>query len=152
MTFQSTSFDMSSVMNKLRNIAEQSSEQLDELAPNDQDDGAGKEIDQGSFTRTMSRLQAIKDAVGEDDFNALKSGVRALYMNRRPNLQQMTALMDLLETMLAYVAEDNSLFQRLKADLSKDVAGGQQPNQAASAAPEVGAPGTAEPEMRGMKA
>jgi hypothetical protein len=112
MTFQSTSFDMSSVMNKLRNIAEQSSEQLDELAPNDQDDGAGKEIDQGSFTRTMSRLQAIKDAVGEDDFNALKSGVRALYMNRRPNLQQMTALMDLLETMLAYVAEDNSLFQR----------------------------------------
>jgi hypothetical protein len=32
----------------------------------------------------------------------------------------MSALMDLLETVLAYVAEDNSLFQRLKADLAKE--------------------------------
>jgi hypothetical protein len=32
----------------------------------------------------------------------------------------MTALMDLLETVLSYVAQDNSLFQRLKTDLAKE--------------------------------
>jgi predicted nucleic acid-binding Zn-ribbon protein len=152
MTFESNKFDMGAVMNKLRSIAENGTERLDELDPGMEQ--GGKEIDTSSFTRTMNRLQSIKDAVSEDHYNALRSGVRALYMNRRPNLQQMTALMDLLETVLAYVAEDNSLFQRLKTDLSKD-------SEAASAEPEqeVGAPTTAspppqaqqEPEMRGLK-
>lgn len=140
MTFQSTMFDMGSVMNRLRSIAE--------------DNQGGQEIDNASFTRTMARLSAIKDAVGEDNYNAMRSGVRSLYMNRRPNLQQMTALMDLLETILSYVAEDNALFQRLKTDLA------QSASQAASrepAAPGIGAPSTAapsaspEPEMRGLK-
>ena len=150
MTFESTRFDMGAVMNKLRNIAENGPEQLDELDPGMEQ--SGKEIDTASFTRTMSRLQAIKDAVSEDHYNALRAGVRSLYMNRRPNLQQMTALMDLLETVLAYVAEDNSLFQRLKSDLAKDKTD-QEPDA------EVGAPTTAEPqpqaqtepEMRGLK-
>jgi hypothetical protein len=157
MTFESTRFDMGSVMNKLRAIAENGPEQLDELAP-EEEGNSGKEIDQGSFTRTMSRLQAIKDAVGEDHYNALRAGVRSLYMNRRPNLQQMTALMDLLETVLAYVAEDNALFQRLKADLSKDSSSEEFPHgegPETTKAPEVGAPGTAEPvqepELRGLK-
>ncbi len=150
MTFESNKFDMSTVMNKLRSIAENGTEQINELDPGMEP--GGKEIDTSSFTRTMSRLQAIKDAVSEDHYNALRAGVRSLYMNRRPNLQQMTALMDLLETVLAYVAEDNSLFQRLKTDLSKDKAT-TEPEQ------EVGAPGTAEPqaqaepkpEIRGLK-
>lgn len=146
MTFQSTMFDMGSVMNRLRSIAE--------AGPGAEDDQGGQEIDNASFTRTMARLSAIKDAVGEDNYNAMRSGVRSLYMNRRPNLQQMTALMDLLETILSYVAEDNALFQRLKTDLA------QSASQAASqepAAPEIGAPSTAEPsvspepEMRGLK-
>lgn len=121
MTFQSTKFDMSNVMNKLRAIAEAGPKDpahMDEPDPGM--DSGGKEIDTAAFTRTMQRMAAIKDAVSEDHYNALRAGVRALYMNRRPNLQQMTALMDLLETVLAYVAEDNSLFQRLKSDLSKD--------------------------------
>lgn len=159
MTFQSTRFDMGSVMNKLRTIAEEGAERLDELDPGMET--GGQEIDNASFTRTMQRLAAIKDAVAEEHYNALRSGVRALYMNRRPNLQQMTALMDLLETVLSYVAEDNALFQRLKTDLAKDSQGaedsgfphGDAPDVAK--APEVGAPGTAEPvkqpEMRPMK-
>lgn len=136
----STNFNMGTILNKLRSI--------EEAAPEvNHDPGmetSGKEIDQNSFTRTMSRLAAIKDAVGEDHYNDLKAGVRAMYMNRRPNLNQMSALMDLLETMLAYVAEDNSLFQRLKADLNKDAASAEQ-NEPTQPAPEVGAPATAEP-------
>lgn len=112
MSFQSTRFDMSAVMNKLRNIAEAGEDQVTSA------NMAGEEIDNSRFTRTMSRLAAIKDAVGEDHYNALRAGVRSLYMNRRPNLQQMTALMELLETILSYIAEDNALFQRLKTDLS----------------------------------
>lgn len=158
MTFESNRFDMGSVMNKLRTIAEQGPEQLDELAPEDEGN-AGKEIGQDTFSRTMMRLQAIKDAVGEDHYNNLRAGVRSLYMNRRPNLQQMTALMDLLETVLAYVAEDNALFQRLKADLAKDSTA-DSADFPSGAGPkttpqEIGAPatstGTPEPEMRGLK-
>ena len=93
----------------------------------------------------MSRLAAIKDAVGEDHYNDLKAGVRAMYMNRRPNLNQMSALMDLLETVLAYVAEDNALFQRLKTDLNKDTQAAAQAQQVAEPDPEIGAPTTAEP-------
>lgn len=144
---------MGSVLNRLRTIAEEGPAALNEL---DSESGPDKEIDSGSFTRTMSRLAAIKDAVGDDNYSALKAGVRALYMNRRPNLQQMTALMDLLETVLAYVSEDNALFQRLKSDLNKD-AQAAEPNPAdqPAAGPEVGAPATAEPvqqePLRGLK-
>jgi hypothetical protein len=117
MTFQSTRFDMSGVMNRLRAIAEDGGENTFHHDPGME--AGGKEIDNASFTRTMQRLSSIKDAVAEEHFNALKAGIRAMYMNRRPNLQQMSALMDLLETVLAYVAEDTALFQRLKADLAK---------------------------------
>lgn len=158
MTFQSTNFDMSNVMNKLRAIAEEGVEQVNEL--NDDMSTGGKEIDTAGFTRTMSRIAAIKDAVAEEHYNALKAGVRALYMNRRPNLQQMTALMDLLETVLAYVSEDQALFQRLKGDLNKDAATETEPAPAdASAEPALaGAPASQNtapeqpaPAMRGLK-
>ena len=149
----STNFNMGTILNKLRSIEEAAPE-----AHHDPEmDTSGKEIDHGSFTRTMTRLAAIKDAVGEEHYNNLKSGVRAMYMNRRPNLNQMTALMDLLETILAYVAEDNSLFQRLKTDLNKDVQAAAQAETEPSGepAPEVGAPTTAEPmpqgQLRGLK-
>lgn len=150
----STNFNMGTILNKLRSIEE--AEEKDHHDP--EMSGAGKEIDQGSFTRTMTRLAAIKDAVGEEHYNNLKAGVRAMYMNRRPNLNQMTALMDLLETILAYVAEDNSLFQRLKTDLNKDVEAAAQAEPSGEPAPEVGAPTTAEPvaqgpqgQLRGLK-
>lgn len=149
----STNFNMGTILNKLRSI--------EEAAPEVHHDpemaGASKEIDHSSFTRTMSRLAAIKDAVGEEKYNDLKAGVRSMYMNHRPNLNQMTALMDLLETILAYVAEDNSLFQRLKTDLNKDVqAADAEQQQTAEPAPEVGAPSTTEPiqaqePLRGLK-
>lgn len=142
MTFQSTNFDMSNVMNKLRAIAEEGVEQVNEL--NDDMSTGGKEIDTAGFTRTMSRIAAIKDAVAEEHYNALKAGVRALYMNRRPNLQQMTALMDLLETVLAYVSEDQALFQRLKGDLNKDAAPETEPA--------VPGTDTAEPALAGAPA
>lgn len=147
----STNFDMGTVLNKLRAIEEEA--QVNEVDPGMET--GGKEIDSGSFTRTMSRLAAIKDAVGEEHFNDLKAGVRAMYMNRRPSLNQMTALMDLLETVLAYVAEDNNLFQRLKTDLNKDAAAAEK-EPTSEPAQEIGAPGTAEPtqpepEMRGLK-
>lgn len=138
MTFQSTSFDMGSVLNKLRSIQE---------AGPDAVDMGGQDIDNASFTRTMARLAAIKDAVGEDHYNAMRAGVRSLYMNRRPNLQQMTALIELLETILSYVAEDNALFQRLKTDLARDKADDTAP----ASAPEIGAPATAQPDMRQLK-
>ena len=149
----STNFNMGTILNKLRSIEEAAPE----VHHDPEMDGAGKEIDQGSFTRTMSRLAAIKDAVGEEHYNDLKAGVRAMYMNRRPNLNQMTALMDLLETVLAYVAEDNVLFQRLKTDLNKDSEAAAQA-QSTEPAPEIGAPTTADPtvqepqaQLRGLK-
>ncbi len=150
----STNFNMGTILNKLRSIEEDA--KINEADP--EMEQSGKEIDSGSFTRTMSRLAAIKDAVGEDHYNDLKAGVRAMYMNRRPNLNQMTALMDLLETVLAYVAEDNSLFQRLKTDLNKDAAAQEQEPETSEPAPEVGAPTTTEPvqqepqvQLRGLK-
>jgi hypothetical protein len=161
MTFSSTNFDMSSVLNKLRAIEEDIG---DTVRHDPEMDASGKEIDQNSFSRAMMRLAAIKDAVGEEHYNDLRTGVRAMYMNHRPNLKQMTALMDLLETMLSYVAEDTTLFQRLKSDLNKDtqaqddMASGSEafPSGAApqtTKAPEIGAPGTASPVagMRDMK-
>jgi hypothetical protein len=138
----STNFNMGTILNKLRSI--------EEAAPEANHDpemtGSGREIDNTSFTRTMSRLAAIKDAVGEEHYNDLKAGVRSMYMNRRPNLNQMTALMDLLETVLTYVSEDNALFQRLKADLNKDAKEAEAEEETTSEpAPEVGAPTTTEP-------
>ena len=148
----STNFNMGEVLNKLRAIEEDA--QLNELDPGSEQ--GGREIDNSTFTRTMTRLAAIKDAVGEDHYNDLRAGVRAMYMNRRPSLNQMTALMDLLETVLTYVAEDNSLFQRLKTDLNRDTQAAAQNMPAGQPAGEIGAPGTAtnvarEPEMRGLK-
>ena len=147
----STNFNMGTILNKLRSIEEDA--EMTGRAP--EMAATGKEIDQGSFTRTMSRLASIKDAVGDDNYNSLKAGVRAMYMNQRPNLNQMTALMELLETILAYVAEDNSLFQRLKTDLNKDSADAEASADAAAPAPEVGAPTTATPTqtepLRGLK-
>lgn len=158
MTFESNRFDMGSVMNKLRAIAEAQPETVHH------DPGmevGGQEIDNASFTRTMQRIAAIKDAVAEENYNALRAGIRSLYMNRRPNLQQMSALMDLLETVLSYVAEDNALFQRLKSDLAKDKTdqeadtGAPAAGQTTAQAPEIGAPATAEPvkqaDMRALK-
>lgn len=169
MTFSNTNFDMGSVLNKLRAIAEDTEtdavQAQAKAAHHDPDmETGGKEIDQNSFSRAMNRLAAIKDAVGEEHYNDLRTGVRAMYMNHRPNLKQMTALMDLLETMLSYVAEDNSLFQRLKADLNKDTEGtgkqwpyAGQDNSSNDAtapqttkAPEIGAPDTATP-VQGMR-
>lgn len=147
-------------MNKLRAIAEEGAGVVAEVDPGMET--GGKEIDDSSFTRTMSRLTAIKDAVSPEHFNAVKGGIRSMYMNHRPSLQQMSALMDLLETLLVYVSEDNSLFQRLKSDLSQD----KSKSPAAGQGQEIGAPGTAapspddkaagatpmqEPEMRGFK-
>jgi hypothetical protein len=165
MTF--SNFDMGSVLNKLRAIAEDTEtdaiQAQAKTARHDPEmDTSGKEIDQNSFSRAMMRLAAIKDAVGEDHYNDLRTGVRAMYMNHRPNLKQMTALMDLLETMLSYVAEDNSLFQRLKTDLNKDMqsqddmASGSEafPSGAApqtTKAGEVGAPDTANAPNLGMR-
>jgi hypothetical protein len=166
MTFSNTNFDMSSVLNKLRAIEEDIG---DTVRHDPEMDVSGKEIDQNSFSRAMMRLAAIKDAVGEEHYNDLRSGVRAMYMNHRPNLKQMTALMDLLETMLSYIAEDTTLFQRLKSDLNKDSEGQTQddssdnevssnwpaPTPQTTKAPEVGAPSTATPVpntgMRDMK-
>lgn len=159
---QSTMFDMGAVLNKLRTIAEAGA--TDQGASAHHDPGmetGGHEIDNASFTRTMQRLGAIKDAVSDDHYHALRAGVRALYMNRRPNLQQMGALMDLLETVLSYVAEDNTLFQRLKTDLAKDSkaaaaaqAAGMNGDQTTNSQ-EVGAPTTAtptqQPTMRDLK-
>ena len=164
MTFSNSNFDISSVLNKLRAIEED----IGDTTRHDPEmDVSGKEIDQNSFSRAMMRLAAIKDAVGEEHYNDLRSGVRAMYMNHRPNLKQMTALMDLLETVLAYVAEDNSLFQRLKSDLNKDAespAPDAEDDSSASTwpappspqtkkAPEIGAPATTTPVagMRDMK-
>ena len=148
----STNFNMGTILNKLRSIEEAAPE----THHDPEMDVSGKEIDHSSFTRTMSRLAAIKDAVGEEHYNDLKTGVRAMYMNRRPNLNQMSALMDLLETVLAYVAEDNALFQRLKADLNKDADAAAKAEPTGEPAPEVGAPTTAEPAqpqepLRGLK-
>jgi hypothetical protein len=150
----STNFNMGTILNKLRSIEEAAPE----VHHDPEMDVSGKEIDNSSFTRTMSRLAAIKDAVGEEHYNDLKAGVRAMYMNRRPNLNQMSALMDLLETVLAYVAEDNSLFQRLKTDLNKDTQAAAQAQQQTTGepAPEVGDPTTTEPiqpqePLRGLK-
>lgn len=169
---RSTMFDMGAVMNRLRTIAEAGPDTLNQENPQQStthhDPGmekSGHEISNASFTRTMQRLSAIKDAVSEEHFHALRAGVRALYMNRRPNLEEMSALMDLLETMLSYVSEDNALFQRLKNDLAQDEKNNAKAQDTATPAgpagtqptdtQEIGAPSTAtpvkQPTMRDLK-
>jgi hypothetical protein len=140
-----THFDMGNVINKLRSIAQ-------EAAPE-----PNSEINDDNFTTVMSRLASIKSALPDDQFSAIRAGVRSLYMNQRPNPAQLMALTNLLETVLRLVAEDNSLFQRLKGDLNKSGAGpeaSKEPNAPASApatAPAGQTAEPAEPEMRGLK-
>lgn len=134
MSFESNNFNMGNVLNRLRAIAENGPDAINELDAATMGQDTGAEIDNGSFTKTMARLASVKDALNQDHYNDLRSGIRALYMNRRPNIQQMTALMDLLETVLGYVAQDNSLFQRLKTDLVKDQQSAEQSDDTAQVA------------------
>lgn len=121
MTFQSsTAFNMGAALNKLRQIEQESVVAEKEMSAEPGMEHGGKQIDDANFTRTMARMQQIKDAVSDKHYNALRAGIRSLHMNRRPNLEQMSALMDLLETILGYVADDQTLFQRLKYDLKQD--------------------------------
>lgn len=136
-----TQFDMGNVINKLRSIAQ-------EAGPEPSND-----INDDNFTKVMSRLASVKNALPEDQFSAIRAGVRSLYMNQRPNPAQLTALTNLLETVLRLVAEDNSLFQRLKTDLNK--AAGPMSAPEPTVAP-AGAPAPAEEPagsnaMRGLK-
>ena len=143
-----TSFDMGSVLNKLRSIAEDGQENT--------------MVNDDNFTKVMSRLASVKQALPGDQFDNLRSGIRALYMNQRPSQAQMLALMGLLETVLSYVAGDNALFQRLKGDLVGDKkVSNQEPEQAPTAQnaqPEPESQTSNEPEepkvqpgMRGLK-
>ena len=137
-----TQFDMGNVINKLRSIAQEATAE------------PSSEINDDNFATVMSRLASIKPALPEDQFSAIRAGVRSLHTNQRPNPAQLTALMNLLETVLGLVAEDNSLFQRLKNALNKH-ADSEEPTMAPSAGPAGAplgqAPGQAEPEMRGLK-
>lgn len=136
-----TAFDMGQVLNKLRTIAE--------------DGEPNTMVNDDNFTKVMSRLASVKDALPSDEFNALRAGVRSMYMNQRPSQQQLMALLSLLETVLGYVASDNALFQRLKGDLNKGAAAGEPAAPAATQG--TAAPGPtpeeppATPGMRGLK-
>jgi hypothetical protein len=139
-----THFDMGNVINKLRSIAQ-------EATPEPSTD-----INDDNFTKVMSRLASIKNALPEDQFSSIRAGVRSLYMNQRPNPAQLTALTNLLETVLRLVAEDNSLFQRLKTDLGKgtgpsEPATQQAPQGATPAPTPAEEPPATEPAMRGLK-
>lgn len=139
-----TQFDMGNVINKLRSIAQEATPE------------PSTEINDDNFTKVMSRLASIKNALPEDEFSSIRAGVRSLYMNQRPNPAQLTALTNLLETVLRLVAEDNSLFQRLKTDLSKGAGPSgpatQQAPQGATPMPNPAEePPAAEPAMRGLK-
>lgn len=133
-----TQFDMGNVINKLRSIAQEAT-----VEPS-------TEINDDNFTKVMSRLASIKPALPDDQYSAIRAGVRSLYMNQRPNPAQLMALTNLLETILRLVAEDNSLFQRLKSTLNKSSAEPEVSGEPAVAPPAGPAP-AAEPEMRGLK-
>jgi hypothetical protein len=136
-----TQFDMGNVINKLRSIAQEATAE------------PSTEINDDNFTTVMSRLASIKPALPDDQFSAIRAGVRSLYMNQRPNPAQLMALTNLLETVLRLVAEDNSLFQRLKSDLNKSSDAKDEPATAPGAAPAPAGQSAepAEPEMRGLK-
>lgn len=129
-------FDMGNVLNKLRSITQEDNE------PNTM-------VNDDNFTKVMSRLAGIKDALPDEEFGAIRAGVRSLYMNQRPNSQQLAALMSLLETVLGYIASDNTLFQRLKSNLKKDGEAVAEP-MSAPAAPAAEEPPAA-PGVRGLK-
>lgn len=120
MTYHNSSFDMNAALNKLRQIEKQDvvAEKEDHADPGMEHNG--KQIDDANFTRLLGKMAQLKDAVGEENFSRLRAGIRSLHMNRRPTLSQMSALLDLLETILGYVADDQTLFQRLKYDLKQD--------------------------------
>ena len=120
MTYHNSSFDMNAALNKLRQIEKQDvvAEKEDHADPGMEHNG--KQIDDENFTRLLGKMAQLKDAVGEENFSRLRAGIRSLHMNRRPTLSQMSALLDLLETILGYVADDQTLFQRLKYDLKQD--------------------------------
>lgn len=120
MTFHNSSFDMNTALNKLRQIEKEGvvAEKEDHSEPGMEHHG--KQIDDANFTRLLGKMAQLKDAVGADNFSRLRAGIRSLHMNRRPTLSQMSALLDLLETILGYVADDQTLFQRLKYDLKQD--------------------------------
>lgn len=126
-------FDMGNVLNKLRSITQEDNE------PNTM-------VNDDNFTKVMSRLAGIKDALPDEEFGAIRAGVRSLYMNQRPNSQQLAALMSLLETVLGYIASDNTLFQRLKSNLKKDGEAVAEPMSAPAAEEPPAAPG-----VRGLK-
>jgi len=133
---------MGNVINKLRSIAQEATAE------------PSTEINDDNFTKVMSRLASIKPALPDDEYSSIRAGVRSLYMNQRPNPAQLMALTNLLETVLRLVAEDNSLFQRLKSDLNKSNAEPDtavEPANTMPAGPAASPAPTAEPEMRGLK-
>ena len=122
MSFQSsTSFSMGDALNKLRQIENTGTMAEDSThADPGMEPGSVKQIDDANYTRLLARMHNLKSAVPEQRYLSLRSGIRNLYNNQRPSLSQMSALMALLETILGYVADDHSLFQRLKSDLARD--------------------------------
>lgn len=118
MTFESNKFfEMHEVLNKLRSIEQQSNDSsIVETDPGMEN--SGKKITDANFTRTMARINSLKGAVGKDKFNDLRNGIKAIYANHRPNTPQMSALLELLETILGYVADDVTLYNRLRSDIT----------------------------------
>lgn len=100
---RSTAFDMGSVLNKLRSIEEGGVENV-------------TAIDKDNYSKVLTRLNGLRAAIPPAEFTLIKNGIVALAANKRPNMAQMSALNNLLEIVLMYVADDSTLFQRLKSD------------------------------------
>jgi hypothetical protein len=100
---RSTAFDMGSVLNKLRSIEEASVENV-------------TAIDKDNYSKVLTRLNGLRAAIPPAEFTLIKNGIVALAANKRPNMAQMSALNNLLEIVMMYVADDSTLFQRLKSD------------------------------------
>jgi sulfur relay (sulfurtransferase) DsrF/TusC family protein len=100
---RSTAFDMGSVLNKLRSIEEGGVENV-------------TAIDKDNYSKVLTRLNGLRAAIPPAEFTLIKNGIVALSANKRPNMAQMSALNNLLEIVLMYVADDSTLFQRLKSD------------------------------------
>ena len=118
MTFESNKFfEMHDVLNKLRSI--EASGSIVEADPGMET--GGKELTDANFSRTMARMNSLKGAVTPEKFELLRSGIKSMYANHKPNSAQLSALMDLLETILAYVADDATLYNRLRSDIKGDI-------------------------------
>ena len=100
---KSTAFDMGSVLNKLRSIEEAGVENV-------------TAIDKDNYSKVLTRLNGLRAAIPPAEFTLIKNGIVALAANKRPNMAQMSALNNLLEIVMMYVADDSTLFQRLKSD------------------------------------